>query len=104
MTNLLNEQLKPGKSGTYAEEIARASTISNADFELLKIGEVAALLRITRQAIWQMRKKGDFPEPIMALSSKQPRWIKSEILDWIEERKLARDRQVAKDRAAAAAL
>ncbi|UGY08595.1 helix-turn-helix transcriptional regulator [Phyllobacterium pellucidum] len=79
----------------------RSSSISEAQFELMKIGEVAAMLRVTRQAIWAMRKKGEFPEPITALSSKQPRWIKAEILDWIKQRARLRDEQVAKDRVAA---
>lgn len=51
--------------------------------ELLTIDEVCSLIRKSRSSIYTMSADGQFPDPLKLGSSS--RWIKQEVLTWIEE-------------------
>ena len=56
-----------------------------AALKLLKVGEVAEFVGISKAQIWALSAAGDFPSPIK-LSPRATRWRAGEVAEWIESR------------------
>ena len=55
---------------------------------LLRRRDVEALLSLSRSAIYARLKAGTFPRPIN-IGSGSVRWLESEIVEWMQQRKRA---------------
>ncbi|RFC67788.1 helix-turn-helix transcriptional regulator [Mesorhizobium denitrificans] len=58
---------------------------------LLTEKEVTKIIGLSRVVIWEMRKRGDFPQPLKLTPGQTGaiRWRLSEIENWIETRERA---------------
>lgn len=52
---------------------------------LLRVGDVSAVVGVSRAHIYHLMKQGSFPRPI-ALSRNCARWVHSEIQSWVRAR------------------
>lgn len=57
--------------------------VREREFETL--GSICDRLEVTRQFIWDKRRKGDFP-PAVRLSSRAIRFRRAEVDEWLAER------------------
>ena len=55
---------------------------------ILSVGEVTKLLGVSDTTLWRIVKAGDFPVKLK-ISQRRVGWLKSEVLDWLDERKTA---------------
>ena len=55
---------------------------------LLRRRDVEALLSLSRSAIYARLKAGTFPRPVN-VGSGSVRWLESEIVEWVQQRKRA---------------
>ena len=52
---------------------------------LLKIDEVAELIRLSRPSIYRLMASGSFPKPVQ-VGSRAVRWRRADVEEWIEQR------------------
>ena len=65
-----------------AREVANESLI-------LTQAETLALISLSRDYVWKLRRSGDFPQPL-DLGSRLLRWRRADIERWVEEREARR--------------
>ena len=55
---------------------------------LLRVGEVATLLGLSRSTIWRMSKRRDFPSPVRLIEGPTGPvgWHREEVEEWVESR------------------
>ena len=57
---------------------------------LLRVGEVAELLGVSKSYIYKLSQIGDFPKPIVlgdeTIRRASSRWVLSEVEDWVNSR------------------
>lgn len=80
--------LRWAESKMAATQPVRISHQSADSRNMLKIGEVGRMLQVSRATVYNYVKRGDFPAPIRV--GKHSRWIKSEVADYIEQKKSER--------------
>ncbi len=51
--------------------------------EYLGIVEVARLLGVSRQRVWQRNKDRAMPEPVMLIGGRRPVWTREQIERWM---------------------
>ncbi len=61
----------------------KEETTTSAMSELLTVPELAKRLGVNRQTLWRLRKRGNFPEPVKAISPKLVRFLASDIERWM---------------------
>ena len=54
------------------------------DKPVLRIGEVLAVVGVSRAKLSTMRREGDFPEPTHQLGPRMMAWDTAVVLGWIE--------------------
>jgi prophage regulatory protein len=65
---------------------------TNADDRLIRLPEVLHLSGLSRSAVYQKIKDGEFPQQVKT-SSRSSAWVLSEIVAWKDARIAARDSQ-----------
>jgi len=69
---------------------SQASVISDVssseDDRILRMKEVRKLTGVSRSTIWRLEKSGQFPRRV-ALGLSSIGWLKSDVLDWLNQRK-----------------
>lgn len=66
-------------TGSHHVAIAEAAMVER---ELLTVGDVAKMLRVSSRSVWRMKSRGEIPEPVRLGGN--VRWRKGDILKWIE--------------------
>jgi predicted DNA-binding transcriptional regulator AlpA len=59
---------------------------SSEDDRILRMKEVQKLTGVSRSTIWRLEKSGQFPRRVV-LGLSSIGWLKSDVLDWINQRK-----------------
>ena len=59
---------------------------------LLNIKQVATTVALSVPQIYKLMRRGEFPRPIY-LGAKAPRWVATELEDWIAKRARQRDKE-----------
>ena len=57
---------------------------------LLVVNDLCALLHTTRQTVWALRKREDFPTAVILNEGGTPRWYRRDIEAWLETRRADR--------------
>jgi prophage regulatory protein len=58
--------------------------------KILRLPDVLALTGLGRDSIYRLAKRGEFPRPLK-LSARASGWVESEVSEFIERRRAARD-------------
>ena len=61
------------------------TTIPAETPQLLTSLQVCQMLRVSRQSLWRLQKRGEFPVPVKPLGGNRLRWRKSEIESFINQ-------------------
>lgn len=57
--------------------------------EFMLRAEVMQVITLSKTVIWRMMNRGEFPLPVK-LSPNRVAWVRSEVIAWVEARKLDR--------------
>jgi prophage regulatory protein len=68
-------------------QVERAKPVQH---RLIKLPEVLKMSGLSRTALYERIRAGDFPTPVK-LSERSVAWLQSEVNAWIEDKVLARD-------------
>jgi prophage regulatory protein len=63
-----------------------AFQIAHQTMQLLRVGEICKLLKISKPTFWRLRRGGEFPEPTM-VTERVVAWRLSEIENWLAGRR-----------------
>ena len=68
------------------DESKTPDTMGHAiDVKFIKLTEVLAISGKSRSSVYEAIKKGEFPSPVK-VGGRASAWIKSEVLQWTEDR------------------
>jgi prophage regulatory protein len=67
-----------------------AVKMNSENRELISLDEVGRIVALGKSEIYQQVKLENFPKPIK-LSARCSRWVRSEVLNWVEQRLSDRD-------------
>lgn len=67
------------------EKIAEAIQKSNVSDRLWTIDDIASYIGYHENFVYQLKDRPDFPRPVQL--GKHPRWIQSEVKDWVKKQR-----------------
>lgn len=61
----------------------QSTSTDNSDAQLLKIGDVCELLKISKRSVWRLISAGQFLPPVRV--GRSVRWRRAEVEEWVKK-------------------
>ena len=58
-----------------------------SNLEVIRPKELSKMLSISQPTLWRMEKRGELPKKVQ-ISERTVGWLKSDIQDWLESKKI----------------